>query len=95
MTVEIPGNRPRGLAVLYQHVRPVENFHEGTARGYALNDLDAVEHRSRRAVPFRQYQYVAGAAIAFSSSGRSDVLRPDAFSCSLAAFRNQRTELPI
>src|SRR5262245_43439059 len=28
MTVEIPGNRPRGLAVLYQHVRPVENFHE-------------------------------------------------------------------
>jgi len=26
-----------------------------------LNDLDAVEHRSRRPIPFRQHQHVAGA----------------------------------
>ena len=60
----------------------VENLHWGSTGDHTLNDRDAIEHRSRRPSPFRQYQHVAGAEcrLPFSSCGPPIVLLPDAFS---------------
>jgi len=60
--------------------------------------LNAVEHRSRRAIPFWQDQHVAGA----QRGNRLLKLRPARCTSprrlleeTLAAFRDQRPELPI
>ena len=67
--------------------------------GYALNDLDAVEHRLRRPIPFGQHQHAAGA----ERGDRLLELRPAhrasarrlLFEDALTAFRDECPELPI
>jgi len=90
---------PWPIVLVRFQVRFVENFHQGATGGYALNDLDAVEHRSRRPIPFRQHQHVAGA----ERGDRLLKLRPAhrALTGRLllkdgrAALGDERSELPI
>jgi len=68
------------------------NLHQGSATGDALDDLDACKHRSRSAIPFRQYQYVASAELQPAHRATTGRLLLEDFR---AALGNQRSELPI
>src|SRR5262245_13316095 len=63
-------------------VRLVEHLEEAAAVGDALDDLDAIDHRSSGTIPLSHDEHIAGASMSmdFSSSGRFLVDLPLAFS---------------
>src|SRR5262245_31732676 len=80
-------------------VRLVEHLHQGSTGSDALNDLDTVEHRSRRPIPFWQYQHVARTErrdrpLKLGTTHRA-LTRGLLLENALAALRDQRPELPI